>query len=271
MRRLAEAWRRAGKTIAFVPTMGYLHEGHARLLRRGRRRGEVLVLSIFVNPLQFGPHEDFERYPRDPRRDLALARREGVDVVFMPERGDLIPPGAQTHVEVERLTRGLCGASRPGHFRGVTTIVAKLFHLVRPHVALFGEKDYQQLAAIRQMVRDLDFGLAVVGVPIVRDRDGLALSSRNRYLSREERERALSLSRGLRRARDLYRRGERRPAPLVRAVRGVLEATLGARIDYVELVDAQTLEPARDCSRPALLATAVWIGKTRLIDNLILD
>src|SRR3954468_23647728 len=218
MRARSESWRAAGKRIAFVPTMGYLHAGHVSLLDEGRRRGDRLVLSIFVNPTQFGPSEDLARYPRDLPGDLAKAAGAGTDVAYVPEARDVYPPGYQTYVEVRELEKGLCGDLRPGHFVGVATVVCKLFNVVRPHVALFGEKDYQQLAVIRRMARDLDMGVEVAGLPIVREPDGLAMSSRNAYLSPEERQRALALSRGLFAARARVEAGERDGAAVVAAV-----------------------------------------------------
>src|SRR3954470_4596438 len=197
MRARAEDLRRDGRRIAVVPTMGALHDGHLALLRAARGKADVVILTIFVNPTQFGPSEDLAKYPRDEVGDIARARTAGIDLAFCPEAAAMYPPGAQTFVEVRELQKPLCGASRPGHFAGVATIVAKLFHITRPHVAVFGEKDYQQLAIIRRMVRDLDFGLEIVGVPIVRESDGLALSSRNAYLSAEQRVSALALGKGL--------------------------------------------------------------------------
>jgi pantoate--beta-alanine ligase len=269
MQARSSEWRRAGKRIAFVPTMGYLHQGHVSLLEAARTRGDVLVLSIFVNPTQFGPREDLSRYPRDLDGDLARARAAGVDVAFVPEPGSMYPPGYQTFVEVRELAQPLCGASRPGHFAGVATVVVKLFHLVQPHVALFGEKDFQQLQLIKRMVRDLDLPVDVVGLPIVREPDGLALSSRNAYLSADERVRALALQRGLCAARTLFQGGERDPARLVGAARAVLDGTPGVRLDYLELRDAETLAQVEGpVTRGSVLAVAAFVGTTRLIDNL---
>ncbi len=262
------AWSAAvhlrGERIVFVPTMGALHEGHATLLREGRGRGNQLVLSIFVNPTQFGPTEDLARYPRTLEADLALAGAAGTDVAYVPEAAGVYPPGFQTTVEVAELTRGLCGPFRPGHFAGVATVVAKLFNTVRPDVALFGQKDYQQLAVIRRMVIDLDMGIEIVGVPTVREADGLALSSRNAYLSPQERARALSLSRALFAARARAAAGERDAAALVAGAHAALEVD---RLDYLELVDADSLAPVTRLDRPAVMAVAAFIGRTRLIDN----
>lgn len=268
VRALAEENRRAGRRIAFVPTMGFLHEGHLSLLREGRRRGDVLVLSIFVNPLQFGPTEDLARYPRDEEGDLAKARACEVDVAYLPDAAAMYPPGFQTTVEVRELSRGLCGDRRPGHFAGVATVVLRLFGQVSPHVALFGEKDYQQLHVIRRMSRDLDLGVEVVGMPIVREADGLAMSSRNAYLSPDERRRAPSIFRGLTAARDLFARGQRDAARLVEAARAPVESA-GLRLDYLELRDAETLALRERADGRCVLAAAVFCGATRLIDNVV--
>jgi len=270
MRARAEDLRRDGLRIAVVPTMGYLHDGHLALLRAARAAADVVILTIFVNPTQFGPNEDLARYPRDEEGDLAKARGTGLDLAFCPEAAAMYPPGSQTFVEVRELARPLCGERRPGHFAGVATVVTKLFNLTRPHVAFFGEKDYQQLAVIRRMTRDLDLGIEIVGVPIVREPDGLALSSRNVYLSPDERAQALALSRGLAAAEAACRAGERDAAALVAAARAPIDAAPLARIDYLELRDAAELTPVARVDRPAVLAMAVFFGKTRLIDNRIL-
>lgn len=272
MRARSEAWRTAGKRIAFVPTMGYLHQGHASLLDEGRRRGDVLVLSIFVNPTQFGPKEDLSRYPRDLDGDLAKAERAGVDVAYVPDAAAMYPPGYQTFVEVEELQKGLCGASRPGHFRGVATVVLKLFHAVQPHVALFGRKDYQQLQVLSRMVRDLDLGVDVLGLPIVREPDGLAMSSRNAYLSPDERIRALALSRALQAARVSFEEGERDAGRLVERARAILYQTSGVQLDYLELRDAESLAELQGrVTGRAVMAVAAFVGTTRLIDNQLLE
>jgi pantoate--beta-alanine ligase len=263
MRIRSEDLRRDGRVIVLVPTMGYLHEGHLSLLREGRGRGDVLVVSIFVNPTQFGPNEDLSRYPRDRDGDLAKAEGVGADIAFCPAAAAMYPREPLTRVIVDKLTDGLCGPKRPGHFVGVATVVAKLFHLVRPQVAVFGEKDYQQLAVIRRMVLDLDFDIEVVGMPIVREPDGLAMSSRNAYLSAEERKQAQSLSQGLLAAEALYRAGERDAAKLVDTARRIISG----KIDYVELVDAETLQPVKRVEGPAVIAAAAFFGTTRLIDN----
>ncbi|HSZ81742.1 MAG TPA: pantoate--beta-alanine ligase [Polyangia bacterium] len=266
----AEAARARGERVAFVPTMGALHEGHVSLLREGRRRGDRLALSIFVNPTQFGPKEDLARYPRDLPGDLAKAASAGTDVAYCPAPGDVYPPGFQTYVQVRDLEQGLDGGARPGHFVGVATVVCKLFNVVRPHVALFGEKDYQQLAVIRRMVADLDLGVEILGMPIVREPDGLAMSSRNVYLSPDERRRALALSRGLDAARAAAAAGERDATALVALVRAALEGQVD-RVDYVELRDADTLAPVPRLERAGVLLAAAFVGNTRLIDNARLD
>jgi len=270
MRARAEDLRRDGRRIAVVPTMGALHDGHLSLLRDARGRADIVIVTIFVNPTQFGPNEDLARYPRDEAGDLAKARTCGVDLAFCPDAAAMYPAGAQTFIEVRELQKPLCGASRPGHFAGVATVVAKLFHATLPHVAVFGQKDYQQLAIIRRMVRDLDFAIEIVGAPIVREPDGLALSSRNAYLSPEERRGALALSRGLAAAEAAVRAGERSAAALVAAARAPIEAEPLARIDYVELRDAAELVPLERLERSGVLAMAVFYGKTRLIDNRVL-
>jgi len=258
------AARARGERVAFVPTMGALHEGHVTLLREARKHGQRVVLSIFVNPTQFGPNEDLARYPRDLGGDLAKAAGAGTDAAYVPDVRDVYPPGYQTTVEVPELARGLCGPFRPGHFAGVATVVCKLFNVVRPDVALFGEKDYQQLAIVRRMVVDLDMGIEIVGVPTVREADGLAMSSRNAYLSPAERARALSISRALFAARDGALGGARDGVALVAGARAALDVD---RVDYVELVDAESLRPTTDLARPTVLAVAAFIGRTRLIDN----
>jgi len=271
MRARVEDLRRDGKKIAVVPTMGALHDGHLTLVRHARARADVVILTIFVNPTQFGPNEDLARYPRDEVGDLAKARPAGVDLAFCPSADVMYPAGAQTFVEVRELQRPLCGASRPGHFTGVSTIVSKLFNITKPHLAVFGEKDYQQLAIIRRMVRDLDFDIAIESVPIMRESDGLAMSSRNAYLSTEQRAAALSLSRGLAAAEAAFAQGERDARALVAAARAPIEAEQLARIDYVELRDAVELSDVAHVERPAVLALAAFVGTTRLIDNRVLS
>lgn len=270
---VCEGLRRAGQRIAFVPTMGYLHEGHVSLMREGKSRADIVVVSIFVNPAQFGPKEDLSRYPRDLEGDLQKCEAAGVSYVFAPtDPKELYPQGFQTYVDVTEVSKGLCGEKRPGHFRGVATVVTKLFNLVRPHLALFGEKDFQQLQVIKTLNRDLHCGVEVVGLPTVREADGLALSSRNTYLSPEDRQRALALSRGMRAAKALADGGLREVRELVQAVRKELEAS-GVREDYVEVVDAETLRALTTLhpGRPARVLVAGFLGTTRLIDNLALQ
>ncbi len=271
MARWSDASRARGERIALVPTMGFLHDGHMTLMRQGRSRADALVASIFVNPTQFGPNEDLARYPRDFERDLAMLGTVPVDVVFAPEASAMYSADAETWVEVTGVTRGLCGPFRPGHFRGVTTIVAKLFNIVKPHLAVFGEKDFQQLRAIERMVTDLNFDLEILPVPIVREKDGLAMSSRNAYLSRDQRERALALSLALRAARDRFKCGSCCVEELLAVVSRVLRRTPGIEVEYVEAVDARTLAPTRSLDAPLLIAIAARVGKTRLIDNTVLS
>ena len=265
------AARAAGQTVAFVPTMGYLHEGHLSLLREGRRRGDLLVLSIFVNPTQFGQGEDLGRYPRDFDRDRAMAAECNVDLIFYPDTAAIYPHGYATYVNVEGpLTTTLEGACRPTHFRGVTTVVAKLLNIVLPHVALFGCKDFQQLAVIRRMTADLNLPVEIVGMPIVREDDGLAMSSRNVYLSGDERRHALALVDTLRRSVELARNGESDASTILDAAIERLSAEPGLHIDYVKICHAQTLEDAAVVDRESVMLLAVKIGKTRLIDNSLL-
>jgi pantoate--beta-alanine ligase len=271
MQQRALRARRSGQRIAFVPTMGYLHAGHVSLLQRGRALGELLVLSIFVNPMQFGPTEDLSRYPRDLDGDLRQAAAAGCDLAFLPEPGALYPAGFQTQVAVTQVEQGLCGAHRPGHFVGVATVVLKLCNLVQPDVLLLGEKDYQQLAVLRRMARDLNLPVEVVGCPLVRDPDGVAMSSRNAYLSPGERQQAQVLSRALFAARDAYARGERRRSELLAVAQAVLATEPALRLQYLELREAATLaEPPPVLQRRAVLLVAGSLGTTRLLDNVIL-
>jgi pantoate--beta-alanine ligase len=270
MRARVEDLRRDGRRIAVVPTMGALHDGHLTLLRAARANADIVILTIFVNPTQFGPTEDLSRYPRDEAGDIAKARTCEIDLAFCPDASAMYPSGAQTFVEARELQKPMCGASRPGHFAGVATIVSKLFNITRPHVAFFGEKDYQQLAIIRRMVRDLDFGIEITGVPIVREPDGLALSSRNAYLSAAQRSSALALSKGLAAAEGAFKAGERDAGKLLATARAPLEADPGVRIDYVELRDADELTPIDKVSGRVVLAIAAFVGTTRLIDNRVL-
>jgi pantoate--beta-alanine ligase len=271
MQAVSLSWRKLGQQIAFVPTMGYFHEGHLALMRYGRQHGDRLVVSLFVNPTQFGPGEDLERYPRDLQQDSALAREVGVDVLYTPAAADMYPPGYQTYVTVEDLSRPMCGASRPGHFRGVATVVLKLFHQVMPHLAIFGEKDYQQLAVIKRMVADLNVPVEVVGRPIVREEDGLAMSSRNAYLSPEERRAALGLFQALTRARILAASGETKADKILGEVQQMLNQNPHTRLDYAVLVDPTTLKNVDAIQGPVRLAVAAWVGGTRLLDNMLLE
>jgi pantoate--beta-alanine ligase len=267
-----QAWsdeaRRAGKRIGFVPTMGCLHEGHLSLVRAARAKADLVVVSIFVNPLQFGPTEDLATYPRDFARDSALLKKEGTDAVFHPDAKEMYPDGFVTSVQVERLTEGLCGKSRPGHFRGVTTVVAKLFHAVKPHVAAFGAKDAQQAYVIRRMVRDLDFDLEVIVAPTVREPDGLALSSRNTHLNSVERAQAPVLFQALQRGAEMIAQGERNPQRVIAALVDMIRTTAD-RIDYVSIVDTATLSEVSEIRGEALIVLAAFFGHTRLIDNIV--
>lgn len=266
---ISEGARRAGKTIALVPTMGYFHEGHLSLMREGRKRGDLLVVSLFVNPAQFGEGEDYGVYPRDFSRDKGMAEGMGVDILFAPTVEEMYPKGFQTFVAVERTAEPMEGQFRPTHFRGVTTVVAKLFNVVKPHIAIFGEKDYQQLVVIRRMVEDLNLGVEIIGMPIVRERDGLAMSSRNTYLTSEERKAALSLNRSLQKASKLFRSGERDPGRIIDAVKEVILREKGITIEYVEIRDAETLEEIESIEAQAVIALATKVGNVRLIDNLV--
>jgi len=268
--KMQEFARQRRGEIALVPTMGYLHEGHASLMVEAKKRAKTVVVSIFVNPTQFGVNEDLDSYPRDLERDLRVAEQAGVDVIFAPTAAGMYPPGYQSYLNVEELTAHLCGASRPGHFRGVTTVVAKLFNIVTPKTAIFGSKDFQQLAVIRQMVRDFNMDLEIVGMPIVRESDGLALSSRNAKLAPREREAALCLSRSIAAARAAFQNGERSVAPLREAAAAVIRRESKAELDYLEFRDSDSLVPLEKADEGTLLALAVRIGAVRLIDNCIL-
>lgn len=268
-REIVKGWKRQGLCVGFVPTMGYLHEGHLSLLQKARAENDRVAVSIFVNPMQFGPTEDLASYPRDLAHDEAVCASAGANLIFHPEAEELYAPDFCSAVDVSGLTEGLCGKSRPIHFRGVCTVVSKLFHIIAPDRAYFGQKDAQQLAVIRQMVRDLNFDVEVIGCPIVREADGLAKSSRNRYLSAAERQAALVLYRSLGSAKALLDRGITDCGTLVAAMTEQLESEPLAKIDYVEIVDSLTLQPLHTIDRTALIALAVYIGKTRLIDNFV--
>jgi len=269
MKEFSSRARRAGKTIAFVPTMGFFHDGHLSLMRGGRKQGDLLVVSLFVNPTQFGPNEDFKNYPRDFERDGKMAEEVGVDVLFVPEAMEMYPPDHQTVVRVEKVTQNLCGKSRPTHFQGVTTVVMMLLEIVMPHVAIFGEKDYQQLVTIQQMAKDLHMSVEVVGMPTVREADGLAMSSRNTNLLPEERKAALSLYRSLQKAKELLQKGERKADRILHEMKGILQSEPLVRIDYVQICDAYTLQDVDRIDGDVVIALAAYLGKTRLIDNFV--
>jgi len=271
MQAHSDRLRQQGKTIAFVPTMGFLHDGHLSLIREGRKRADCLVVSIFVNPTQFGPTEDLKTYPRNFARDLERTRTEGVDVVFAPSDKELYPEGFQTFVKLEALPEHLCGISRPLFFRGIATVVTKLFNIVKPHTAVFGQKDYQQLVVIRRMVADLNFGIEIVGCPTVREADGVAMSSRNSYLSPDQRRHARCLSEALEDAQAMLNRGMNDAGRLTQAAAEKILSHPQTDIDYIAICDPETLEDIAIVDRPALMALAVKVGTTRLIDNRILD
>lgn len=272
VRAQVAAWKKEGLTVGLVPTMGYLHEGHASLVDEAVRQCDRVVASVFVNPTQFGPNEDLEDYPRDFDRDKALLEEHGCHLVFHPSVEEMYPEGAATYVEIlSDMPKQLCGKTRPIHFRGVCTVVSKLFNIVTPDKAFFGQKDAQQLAILRRMVRDLSYGIQLVGCPIVREADGLAKSSRNTYLTPQERQAALVLSQAVKLGQELVARGERDAAKLVAAMSAHIAAQPLARIDYVEAVDGVTMEPVETLQGTVLVAMAVYIGKTRLIDNFIVE
>lgn len=270
VREQVRAWRKEGLTVGLVPTMGYLHEGHKSLIDRAVAENDRVVVSVFVNPMQFGPSEDLESYPRDMERDAALCEQAGAALIFHPQPEEMYPKDFSSYVDMNTLTGGLCGKSRPIHFRGVCTVVAKLFHIVEPDKAYFGQKDAQQLAVIRHMVNDLSFGIEIVGCPIIREEDGLAKSSRNTYLSEEERKAALILSQSLKEGKKCVEKGEKSGANLKKLIADKIQTEPLAKIDYVEVVNWNTLEPVEQIEKPVLVAIAVYIGKTRLIDNFIL-
>ena len=270
MQTSCESLRLSGKRISFVPTMGYFHEGHLSLMKEARRTADHVVVSIYVNPTQFGPKEDFSKYPRNFERDTQMAQSVGVDVIFFPSNAEMYPNAYQTYVDVEQVTKNLCGMSRPGHFRGVTTICCKLFNIVKPHSAIFGKKDFQQLAAIKRMVADLNLDLEIIGLPTYREPDGLAMSSRNVYLSEEERSSALSLVGALRVSQKLYAEGERNAAVMMQQAESLIQSKEFTSIDYIKICDTATLEDVRAIKGEVVMALAVKVGKTRLIDNSVL-
>lgn len=267
VRDIIKQWKADGQTIGLVPTMGYLHEGHTSLIDESVKNNNKTVVSVFVNPIQFAPTEDLESYPRDIDHDSALCRDHGADLIFNPDPSEMYKDGFSTYVDMSVLTEELCGLSRPIHFRGVCTVVTKLFNIVTPDNAYFGEKDAQQLAVIKHMVRDLNMDIKVVGCPIVRETDGLAKSSRNTYLSSEERQAALILSKTLKLGKELISNGKRNTGAIINAMTTNIETEPLAKIDYVKIVDSETMQPVNKIDRPVLCAMAVYIGKTRLIDN----
>lgn len=270
MSTLVNIFKKEGKTVGLVPTMGYLHEGHLSLIRAARKHTDVVVVSIFINPMQFGPKEDFEKYPRDLKRDEQMATAAGADVIFYPSAKDIYPAGYSTYVIVESLTDNLCGASRPGHFKGVTTIVAKLFNIVKPNIAYFGQKDAQQAVIIKKMTQDLNMGVEVKVMPIVREADGLAMSSRNVFLSASERRDAVVLRESLKKAESAVSSGEKEAKKIIKIMEDAIARVPGAKIDYVSIVSTADLKDVKLINREVLIAIAVFIGKTRLIDNVII-
>jgi len=260
-------WKRNGDKIAFVPTMGALHEGHLSLMKLGRKLADRLVVSIFVNPLQFGRNEDLDKYPRNIDEDSKKVGATGADIIFLPTTETMYPAGHQTYVEVTNATKGLCGDSRPAHFKGVTTIVTKLFNIIMPNKAIFGEKDYQQLAVIRQMAKDLNMPVEIVGSPTIREKDGLAMSSRNAYLSDKERSAATEIYKSMNQVKELVKNGERDTKNLCNVVKGIIEGANILKTDYIKICNSETLEELAQAQPPARLLIAVFAGKTRLIDN----
>lgn len=271
VRKRVKEWRKQGLSVGLVPTMGYLHEGHKSLIVKAAAENDRVVVSDFVNPIQFGENEDLATYPRDIEMDRKLCEAAGADLIFHPEPEEMYAPDFSTYVETKQVSAGLCGKTRPTHFRGVCTVVCKLFHIVMPDKAYFGQKDAQQLAVIRRMARDLDMDIEIVGCPIIREADGLAKSSRNTYLNKEERKAALALSRAVICGEELMRSGERRADVILNEMRKIIEAEPLARIDYVEMVDADSIEPLEQAKGRTLAAMAVYIGTTRLIDNFIFE
>ena len=272
IRRLIKDLKNKGYKIGFVPTMGYFHEGHLALMKKAKRLSDKVVVSIFVNPTQFGPNEDLDKYPRDLKRDIKLAEEVGVDLIFAPDSNEMYEQDFQTWVTVEKLSKGLCGDFRPGHFKGVATVVTKLFNIVQPDIAIFGQKDYQQLLVIKRLVKDLNMPIEIVGHPIVREKDGLAMSSRNTYLSSKERESALSLYKSLKYAKELIKKGERSPSKIKNEIKNIITSYPLTKIEYIFLGDPHTLNPYSETIKDRILiALAVWVGSTRLIDNIIIE
>jgi len=267
MQSYSESLRRQGKKIAFVPTMGYFHDGHLCLMREAKKMAECVVVSIYVNPTQFGPKEDFSKYPRDFDRDLKMAESVNADVIFYPSNKEMYPAGYQTHVEVEKVTQNLCGISRPGHFRGVTTVCCKLFNMVKPHIAVFGKKDCQQFITIKRMVADLNMDLQIIGIPTMRESDGLAMSSRNKYLKKNEKSSALTLFKSLKLAQKLYSGGERKSSVIIGKVEKMIKGAPYSAIDYIKICSTKTLKDVEEIKGQSVIALAVKVGTTRLIDN----
>lgn len=271
MQRWSEARRLEGKKIACVPTMGFLHEGHLSLVREGKKRADVVVVTIFVNPMQFNQASDFDKYPRNVEQDQRMLEEVGTDVLFYPAAQEMYPENFQTAVEVEKVTQPLCGAFRPGHFRGVTTVVAKLFNIVKPHFAIFGEKDFQQCVVIQQMVKDLNFDLEIIPMPTIRESDGIAMSSRNARLSESQRQTSLCISRALKQAQEMVSGGERSSSMILQMIQNTVGQQGGVRLEYASLCHPETLEETAQVSGPTLLAVAAWVGDVRLIDNRVLQ
>ena len=270
MQSYSESLRNRGKKIAFVPTMGYFHEGHLCLMQEAKKMADCVVVSIYVNPTQFGPKEDFSKYPRDFDRDLKMAESVNADVVFYPSNKEMYPADYQTYVEVEKVTQDLCGMSRPGHFRGVTTVCCKLFNIVKPHVAIFGKKDFQQYTTIKRMVDDLNMDLQIIGVPTVRESDGLAMSSRNKYIQKKERPSALTLFKSLKLAQKLYSDGEKKSSVIISKVEKMINRAPYTAIDYIKICSTKTLKDVEEIKGQSVIALAVKVGTTRLIDNHVL-
>lgn len=271
MQVYARVLRKNGSSIGFVPTMGYLHDGHVALVQAAKKQNDIVILSIFVNPIQFGPNEDFDKYPRDIERDEKIAKNAGVDIIFYPEKNDMYRENFSTYVNVEHLTDNLCGAKRPGHFRGVTTVVAKLFNIVKPDMAYFGQKDIQQAIVIKKMAEDLNMDIAIRIMPTVREKDGLAMSSRNVYLTEGQREEALVINRALSVALKLFKEGERSASKIINKIEGLIKDRREVTIDYIKIVDDKMLKDITKIKSTAILAIACFVGKTRLIDNVILE
>ncbi|AEM74211.1 pantoate--beta-alanine ligase [Caldicellulosiruptor acetigenus] len=271
MKEIVKRLKKEGKSIGFVPTMGYLHEGHLSLVRLSKQQNDITIMSIFVNPIQFGPNEDYDRYPRDFERDKSLAEKEGVDYIFYPSVKEMYPEDFKTVVSVKKITEIMCGKSRPGHFDGVATVVLKLFNIVNPDRAYFGQKDVQQLAVIKQMVKDLNLDVEIIPCPIVREQDGLAMSSRNVYLSEEERKSAAVLYRALNLAKEMIEKGEKDVSSIKRAMEEMILKEKYTKIDYIEFVNNETFEIISKVEGKVLIALAVFVGKARLIDNIVVE